>query len=424
MTAPWWVQRAFPLAAKVPPPPALRAAPTGLDVVLVGFDGADWRVARPLMAAGALPTFSALVRDGATAPLQSIHDSNSAVIWASIYTGALPRTHGVLDFYRIRLPGMAAGIFPVHRTFFNELANQLEKVGLAERMTDSRLSLGLPPVWEIADRAGLSIGLVDGYFYSFPALKPTSPQGFFLSYGLDAFAPHGPGGARFPELFAQPPELFRQIRPFLDRDDFGWQSATLLDLLARRRLPRFTNFYTHQPDSFQHWYWKWYEPARFFGVDREELARNGDRIPGVYRGFDAFLARLLARVGPKTVVIVVSDHGHSPTIVHQFYTQHRHGPPGILLMTGGPVLPRARLRSPGVFDVEPTVLYLLGLPVPQDAAGRVLTEALDPEFVRQHPIRTVPSYRGLPPSPRLMAGGRDSGLNEREIEKLKALGYI
>ena len=94
-------------------------------------------------------------------------------------------------------------------------------------------------------------------------------------------------------------------------------------------------------------------------------------------------------------MIVASDHGHSPTIVHSLYTQHRHGPPGILLMRGGPVKRGLALQGASVYDVYPTVLYLLGLPVPQDAAGKVLVDALDPGFVRLHPVRTVPTYTDL-----------------------------
>jgi len=397
-----------------------------VKVVLVGLDGADWRVARPMVAQGELPTFSRLARQGVAVDLATIHDSNSAVIWASMYTGARPEVHGVLDFYRIHLPGMgSAGLFPVHRSFFKELADLLAKVGLASRTTVDRSSLSLPPVWEIADQAGLSIGLVDGYFYSFPALKPKAPESFFLSYGLDAFAPGKP--ARHTELFAQPRELFRRVRPVLDRGDFGWQSAALLDLLGDRTRgpqPRFVNFYTHEPDSSQHWYWKWHEPEYYLGVGREGLDANGERIRDLYRQFDGFLARLLAVLEPGTVVIVASDHGHSPTIVHEFYTQHRHGPPGILLMAGGPVVAGKGLAEADIYDLHPTLLYLLGLPVPADAAGRVLTEALDPAWVRRHPVRTVPSYRGLPPSPGLPFVAGDAERNRQEIEKLKALGYI
>jgi len=403
-------------------PPPLQAVDTGVKVVLVGFDGADWRVIRPLMAKGELPAFAGLVRGGASAGLASIHDSNSAVIWASIFTGETPELHGVQDFYRIRLPGMASpGLFPVHRTYFKELSDLVAPLGLTRQIPVDRFSLGEAPLWEIADRARLPIGVVDGYFYSFPALRPSRPESWFISYGLDELAARPSGRI---ELFTQPKQLFRQIRPLLRGGDFYWQSAVLLKLLQERQQPRFVNFYTHQPDSFQHWYWKWYEPEKFFGVTGRGLAENADRIPGLHRDFDRFLGRLLAAVGPQTVVIVASDHGHSPTIVHSFYTQHRHGPPGILLMRGGPVKRGLVLQGASIYDVYPTVLYLLGLPVPQDVSGKVLLGAFDPGFVRLHPLRTVPSYRGLGLSPGLPGASRSGEMNEREIEKLRSLGYI
>jgi Type I phosphodiesterase / nucleotide pyrophosphatase len=404
------------------PAPRLRAVDTGVKVLLVGFDGADWRVIRPLMAKGELPAFAGLVRGGATGDLATIHDSNSAVIWASIYSGERPERHGVLDFYRIHLPGMASqGLFPVHRTYFKELSDLVAPLGLVSQVPVDRFSLGAAPLWEIADRAGLPIGVVDGYFYSFPALHPSRPESWFLSYGLDELAARP--SARV-ELFTQPKALFRQIRPLLAGGDFSWQSSVLLKLLRERPQPRFVNFYTHQPDSFQHWYWKWYEPRRFFGVTARGLAKNADRIPRLHRDFDRFLGRLLATVGPRTVVIIASDHGHSPTIVHSLYTQHRHGPPGILLMWGGPVRRGLALEGTDIYDLYPTILYLLGLPVPRDVSGRVLLEALDPGFVRLHPVRTVPSLRGLGLPPGLPGASRSGAMNAREIEKLRSLGYI
>jgi hypothetical protein len=407
-----------------PSPPRIAVVDTGLKVIVVGFDGADWRVMRPLMAKGELPTFSAIVREGATGPLESIHDSNSAVIWASIYTGMTPDRHGVLDFYQVALPGMASkGLFPVHRTYFKELSDLVSPLRLTSEIPVDRFSLAAPPYWEIADRAGLSIGVVDGYFYSFPALHPARPESWFLSYGLDEMAARpSPQVALFAQ--PQPVPLFREVRPLLAGGDFNWQSAALLKLLAGRPQPRLVNFYTHQPDSDQHWFWKWYEPDRFFNVKAKDLREKGGIIPGVYRDFDKFLARLLAAAGPDTVVIVASDHGHSPTIVHSFYTQHRHGPPGILLMRGGPVKRGLALQGASVFDLYPTILYLLGLPVPRDAAGKVLVDALDPGFVQLHPIREVPTYTDLGLPPGLPGVKRDGAMNAEEIEKLRALGYI
>lgn len=405
-------------------PPAVTVQDTGLKVVFVGFDGADWRVLRPMMGQGRLPAFASMLREGAGGDLASIPDSNSAVIWASIYTGLTPAQHTVQDFYRVRLPGMESpGLFPVHRTYFKELADLTAPLGMASQIAVDRFSLAGPPFWEVADRAGLSIGVVDGYFYSFPALKPARPEGWFFSYGLDEIA-RRPSGRL--ELFMQPKStgLFRTIRPLLAKGDFHWQSAVLLQRLAAGSQPRLINFYTHEPDSSQHFYWKWYEPERYFGVTKKGLRRNAGRVPGMQRELDAFLGRLLARVGPDTVVIVASDHGHSPTIVHSLYTQHRHGPPGILLMRGGPVKRGLALQGASIYDLYPTVLYLLGLPVPQDAEGRVLLDALDPAFVRAHPVRTVPTYQTLGLPAGLPGAKRDGGMNEMEIEKLRSLGYI
>ncbi len=404
-------------------PARITAADTGLKVVLVGLDGADWRVIRPLMEKGELPVFARMVRDGASGDLATLHDSNSAVIWASMYTGETPEQHGLLDFYRIRLPGMKSrGLFPVHRTYFKELIDLVAPLGLARQIPVDRFSLSAaPPLWEVADRADLSIGVVDGYFYSFPALRPSRRESWFFTYGLDGFAAIASDRV---ELFTQPKALFREVRPLLDRGDFYWQSAALFQRLRRGPQPRFVNFYTHQPDSFQHWYWKWYEPKRFFGVTSRGLAENAGRIRGLQRDFDRFLGQLLAAVDPATVVIVASDHGHSPTLVHSLYTQHRHGPPGILLMRGGPVKHGLALEGADIYDLYPTILYLLGLPVPEDVSGRVLTEALDAGFVRLHPLRTVPSYRGLGLSPGLPGASRDGAMDEIEIQKLRALGYI
>ena len=62
--------------------------------------------------------------------------------------------------------------------------------------------------------------------------------------------------------------------------------------------------------------------------------------------------------------------------------------------------------------------------MPQDAAGKVLTGALDPGFVRLHPVRTVPTYTDLGLSPSLPGASRDGSMNQQEIEKLRSLGYI
>ncbi|HEX3127828.1 MAG TPA: alkaline phosphatase family protein [Thermoanaerobaculia bacterium] len=406
--------------------PKIAVQDTGLKVAFVGLDGADWRVLRPMIDKGELPTFSRMMREGSSGSLHTFQDSNSAVIWTSIYTGTLPSVHGVEDFYRIELPGISAGLYPVHRTFFKELTGPLGRIGLSRQKMINRYSVHALPIWEVTDHAGMTIGVVDGYFYSFPAIVPSQKDSFFLSYGLDGYE-QDPRGKKKEEaeLFVQPYSLFRELRPLLKLPDFEWQSAAVLKILGERPQPKLLNVYTHEPDTVQHLFWKWYQPQYFLGVKDKDVQEYGDRIPAMQRGFDAFLGKLLQRLEPGTVLIVASDHGHAPTILHQdFFTQHRHGPPGILLMMGGPVKPGTVIQGAHILDLYPTMLYLLGLPVPQDVTGKVLLDALDPEFVRHHPVRTVPTLETLGPAEGLPGGRRESGQDERELDKLRSLGYI
>ncbi|HSF43599.1 MAG TPA: alkaline phosphatase family protein [Thermoanaerobaculia bacterium] len=429
------VHAAAPLYASPGPAKAASATPqirveeTGLKVVVVGLDGADWQVLQPMIDRGELPNFAAMKKRGASGEIRPIRHTNSPVLWASIYTGAPPSRHGVQDFYRVHLAGMGSdGFFPVHQVYAKEMAGLLERVGLARRSTVSRYSISPPPIWEIADRLGMSIGVVDGYFFSFPALRPSRPESFFLAYGLDEYNAQmgkGGGGSRDAALFAQPVRLFRQVRPLLSRGDFYWQSAALLELLKQGPQPKLVNLYTHQPDVYYHWYWKWLQPGYYLGVTPEAVAENGGKVRQLHQDFDRFLGDLRARLEPNTVLVVVSDHGHSPTILHSdSYSQHWHGPPGILLMEGGPVKPGAALSGSHVLDVFPTLAYLLGMPVPEDAPGKVLLHALDPELVRRHPVRTIPSYDVLGLSPGLPGVKQGSGLDRQELEKLKSLGYL
>ncbi len=399
---------------------------TGLKVVFVGLDGADWRVLRPMIEDGELPTFERMLESGASADLKTLEDANSAIIWATIFTGVERQRHGVEDFYRIELPGLGGeGLFPVHRVFFNELTKLLAPMGVVRRTLITRYSHRAVPWWEVADQAGLSIGVVDGYLMSFPAYRPKTPGGYFVSYGADAFSSSlAQRGANDLELFLQPPTLFRGLRESLESGgDFVWQANTLGQLLKEQPHPRLLTFYTHEPDSAQHKTWKAYQPERFPGVSAEEIAQRGGVIPQLHRDFDGFLADLRQAVGPETVIVVASDHGHSPTLVHKLYTQHRHGPPGILLMDGGPVRSGLKLTDADVYDLFPTLLYLLGLPVPEDGPGRVLEEALDPTFLERFPVETIPSYDFLDPG---LAGSGELGeeRNRQELEKLKSLGYI
>jgi hypothetical protein len=298
---------------------------------------------------------------------------------------------------------------------------------LISRRIADRSFLETRPLWEILDDLGASVGVVDGYHYSVPARPLATPGGFFFSYALNALSAR-PGWsptaleAADLEVLVQPPDLVRYYAPHAALADFDWQAATLLDALAGEGQPDFVNFYCHEPDRVQHQRWKWLEPDRFLGVDPADVERWSGAIPDQYRAFDRFLGTLVERLAPGTTLLVVSDHGHSPTIIDRLYSEHRHGPPGIVLLWGGGVRPGVELTGAHVYDVTPTVLYLLGLPVGADMAGDVLRQALEPA-IADAPARTLQSYDAFGPS-RLDEAGAGPDLTGEELERLRALGYL
>lgn len=418
--------RAEPARATPPVPPAAPAAPGAVPVALVAVDGADWRVIRPLVAAGRMPNLARLMAEGSWGPLATLPDSNSAVIWASIYTGREPAEHGILDFYTLRLPGMARGVYPVHRTFFKELVLRLQALGMGEITPIDRHDVEAPLLWEVVQARGRSLGLVDGYYYSYPAPEAVGAGSWYVAYGADGVwqrergTPGGPH-RKLAARYASPPELIPELGPLLEGADFEWQSASLLALLPRRGQPDLVALYTHEPDSVQHTSWRAYEPERYFGGGRGAAGSAGESpMVAFHLELDAFLGELRRQLSPETVLIVASDHGHSPTLAHTMDTQHRHGPPGIVLFHGPDVAP-GEVAGAHVLDLFPTVLHLLGLAVPDDADGRVLLEVLRPEAAAR-PVARVPSWDGLP-RPASAAAPPD-GRRDDELDKLRGLGYI
>ncbi len=99
--------------------PGAEEAKTPADgrVLVLGFDGADWRKTKAMMDAGELPNLAKLRDMGTAAPLVSTDPAESAAGWAAINTGANPLKNGVPSFinrgiYGTEILGQYAHIEP------------------------------------------------------------------------------------------------------------------------------------------------------------------------------------------------------------------------------------------------------------------------------------------------------------------------
>lgn len=101
---------------------------------------------------------------------------------------------------------------------------------------------------------------------------------------------------------------------------------------------------------------------------------------------------------------------------------------GVFMASGGPFRAGFAFGGAKIVDVAPTVLYLMGLPVPDDMDGRVLTEALDEQFVAEHPIEWESVGGDHPHNADRSEESTEVSFTEDESEliakRLQALGYI
>ena len=94
---------------------------------------------------------------------------------------------------------------------------------------------------------------------------------------------------------------------------------------------------------------------------------------------------------------------------------------GILMLGGEPFLEDTKIENAQIIDVAPTILYLMGVPIPCDMDGRVLHEAMVPSYSKEHPVQYEEAS-----TPTAAEGGDAYSAEETENvrERLRGLGYL
>jgi len=403
----------------------------GRRVLLVGWDAADWKVARPLIAAGEMPNMARLVKDGASGNLATIYPPLSPMLWTSIATGKRPAKHGIHGFTEPLPDG--SGVRPI-----------------------TTLGRTTKAVWNILNQNGLRPSVV-GWWPSHPAepIRGVMVSDFFhriIDYKTPI--PLTPGTVhpadwteRLAELrtvpMSLPGELLRWFVPEYDRVDQEKDKRlhTLASVIAETMSMHaaatevvehaewdFAAVYYDSIDHFCHGFMK-YHPPRMPQVDEESFAIFSGVVANAYRYHDAMLGRLLQLAGPDTTVVVMSDHGFHPDDLRPRYipaeaagpaVEHRHF--GILAMHGPGIRAGETIYGANVLDVVPTLLHMFGLPAGRDMDGKVLAAA----FEDGGEVRTIESWDVVegdagshPPGAQI-----DSVASAEAMKQLVALGYV
>ncbi|MBD3235823.1 MAG: tetratricopeptide repeat protein [Candidatus Eisenbacteria bacterium] len=410
-------------------------------LLLVGIDSADWTLMGPLLERGELPNIQALIDRGMRAQLRSFEPLISPLIWTTIATGKGPDQHGVCDF---TMPDPRTG----------------EPIIVTSQVRRSKA------FWNILSEAGVRTAVV-GWWATWPAEEI---DGVIVSDRLNYHAfvktPEAEQGLvhppdLLPELLARkeaaaeiPYEAARRFMQ-VSREEYAASGeldfrdpishfrhihqtmttyAEAAKLLLREARPEVLAVYFEGVDTAGHMYMR-YTPPPYPQTTTEERRKFGDTVAAFYRYQDELLGELLALVDERTNVMIVSDHGFASgyerpiesTSEISYATAARwHRIEGALIAAGPQIRSAsgdaAIVRNASVFDVTPTLLTILGLPVAEDMEGRILTDLLPADLRPPPPVPTYEDARWR--EDREAAAAQVRGVDEEMKERLRSLGYI
>lgn len=104
-------------------------------------------------------------------------------------------------------------------------------------------------------------------------------------------------------------------------------------------------------------------------------------------------------------------------------TSGTHTSPGIIIISGKNIQSNNTIKGVTMFDITPTILYLMGLPVAKDMIGKVMVQAIDTRFLKKHPLRYVETYETKDKDKEQIP--IRSPIDEEKIkERMRSLGYI
>jgi len=120
--------------------------------------------------------------------------------------------------------------------------------------------------------------------------------------------------------------------------------------------------------------------------------------------------------------IMQKEFYHREILIDAYKTSGTHREEGIFIACGGPIKKGIRIENPHIVDMAPTILYTMGLPVPEEMDGRVLIECFEGWFIRENPLRT--GRTSMETIDKEKAGLYSPEDSERMKHFLRDLGYF
>lgn len=266
--------------------------------LIIGLDGATFRLIEPLSRAGKLPHLTRLMDQGAWGTLRSTIQPSSEQAWATFMTGQNNGKHGVFGFQQ-RRPG----------TYHFDYVNGR--------------SIRARTLWRLLSDRGRQVVVVN-----VPMTYPPEPVNGVLVGGL--LSPGEQSAFTYPAgVYEELCSVCGDYRISVDIERGRLDDAQLHQLaedalrMIRLRTCAALHLAETRPwdlfmvmfeasDRLAHKFWKYWDPNHPL-YTQEGAARFGHVLPQLYEALDAAVGELLDALQDDDVtVFILSDHGFGP----------------------------------------------------------------------------------------------------------------
>jgi predicted AlkP superfamily phosphohydrolase/phosphomutase len=260
-------------------------------VILIAWDGADWRILDPLLEQGALPNLQALIDRGQRDVLRSTVPTHSWSAWPSFLTGVEPQDHGVYDILET-VPGTHKQ-YPVTyksiktRTFLDDLTAASKKQLLLD------VPLTFPPP---AIEGNLAAGgvLPKGRQFTMPGDLPDTLAKAGLEWpinGMSWTTYRNRPDAYLDEAFEVTAKRIAASEWLMDNTEWDLMASVWVSI-----------------DRTQHCL------SNFIASDHPDYAENkdtriGKKVADIFRQTDEAIGSFVSRANDDDVILFISDHG-------------------------------------------------------------------------------------------------------------------
>ena len=366
-------------------------------VVVIGVNGMEMDVIRPLLVQGKMPNLQSVITRGAYGKLRTTTAPNCPRVYSTLFTSTTPEEHGVTGFI---VGGVTAN------------TNMLKE----------------EPIWSILSKHNVTVGMAN-----VPATFPVMPVNGYMVSGMltrgkncedgvlcaPKLSETEGGNAVYPASLK--PELIKNVGDYYvdcermpSADQLKGHETevinawlTKVDLIRAQQTKLFDYLLSEHPTDFT-WLGQscedrtghWLYPIAPYnaGYNPKINAVREDAFPDQYMAFDKVLGEVLKHIDENTYLFIVSDHGIKP--LREFEQNDMHMSmghdgttpviakhdfadgdevPGSFFAMGPNIKHDLRLMGleASVYDIAPTILSLYGIPEPPQMHGHALTQIFD-----------------------------------------------